>query len=68
MIAEPVTILPIAAQQLQFGKFLLPGVEQFDGIARRDGEQQFKIFAIGERGDDGRFGGGIFLGLRFGSA
>ena len=37
-----------------FGKFLLPGVEQFHRVAAGDGEQQFKILAIGQRGGERR--------------
>src|SRR5579884_3756517 len=34
------------AAKLQFGKLLLPCVQQRDCIATGDGEQQFKIFAV----------------------
>src|SRR6185436_2489274 len=45
------------ASQREFGKLFLPGIEQRNGIAGGDGKEQFKIFAIGQCGEQRRFGG-----------
>src|SRR6185295_2852462 len=39
------------ASQREFGKLFLPGIEQRNGIAGGDGKEQFKIFAIGQCGE-----------------
>ena len=43
-------------------EFFFPGVEQRDGVLAGDGEEEFEVFAVGERGEERRFGGGFYLG------
>src|ERR1700722_562145 len=50
------------ARELKFRKFLFPGIEQRHGVAAGDGEQKFEILAIGQRGEQRRFGGSIRSG------
>src|SRR5579862_4585268 len=45
------------ASELEFGKFLFPGVEQRHGVAAGNGEQQFKVLAVGQRGEQWCFCG-----------
>lgn len=46
------------AGKAEVGEGLFPGVEQGDGVARGDGEEEFEILAVGEGGDEWWFGGG----------
>src|SRR6516162_586059 len=42
------------AGQLHLRELLFPGVQQWDGIAAGDGEQEFEILAVGQRGQESR--------------
>src|SRR6266487_3820367 len=44
------------ATEPKFWELLLPRVEQRHRVLARDREQQFEILAIGQCGDEGRFG------------
>src|SRR5688572_28527719 len=46
-------------------EFLFPGIQEFYGVASREGEDQFEIFTISERGEEWRFGGGFAPGVEF---
>ncbi len=41
--------------QLQIREFLLPGIQQFHRLFAGHGEQQFKIFSVGQRRQRGWF-------------
>ena len=43
------------ASQAQFRELFFPCIQQFHRVAARNREQQFKILAIGERGDERQF-------------
>src|SRR5579872_2226536 len=49
------------AGQFGLGKLLFPGVQQRHGIAAGNGEEQFKIFAISQCGEQRRLGGSFSL-------
>src|SRR5882672_9469616 len=55
--------LPDAGQR-HIGELFLPRVEQRDSVAAGDGEQEFKVLTVGERGEQRRFGGGFGFGLQ----
>src|SRR5262249_5185107 len=54
------------ATQPEPGELFLPGVEKGDGFAAADGEEQFEILAISERGQQRWFGRGLAARSRFG--
>src|ERR1017187_400178 len=44
------------ARQREIGKLQPPRVKQWHGVAAGDREQQFEVLAVGQRGQQGRFG------------
>src|SRR2546423_546492 len=44
----------------------LPRVQQSHGISRRNGEEQFKIFTVGQRGEERWFARGLLTRLQSG--
>ena len=60
LIAQPETVArdePPDATEPELWEFLLPRIEQRHGAIARNREQQFKILAVRQRGDERGFGG-----------
>ena len=51
-----------------FRKLLFPLIQDGDRIFGRDGEQEFEILAIGQSGQERRFGRRFSFGVEFGGA
>src|SRR6185503_5126155 len=43
--------------QPQLGKLLFPFIQQRHGVTAGDGEKKFEVLAVGQRRQQGRFGG-----------
>src|SRR5215831_2502963 len=56
------------ATQSDFREALLPGVQKWHGVAAGYRKEQFEVFAIGQRGEQRRFGGGFGFGVQPGLA
>jgi len=47
------------ATEAEFGELFAPGVGEGDGVTGGDGEEEFVVFAVGQGGEEGRFGRGL---------